>query len=77
MTVKVGRCLLKERLKEAKMSQKTLAQKVGKSKQRISDYANDRVQMSMATAREIAQVLGCHIDDLYEWIEVPTSRPNE
>lgn len=68
MTVKVGRCLLTERLKEAKMTQAELARRIGKSKQRINDYAKNRVEIPLAVARQIAQILGCYIDDLYEWI---------
>ncbi|MGK5654586.1 helix-turn-helix transcriptional regulator [Brevibacillus formosus] len=68
MAVQIGRCLLKDRLKEAKLTQVELALRLGKSKQRISDYANNHVQMSLATCREIAQIVGCTIDDLYEWL---------
>ncbi len=77
MAVKVGRCLLKERLKIANMTQAQLAKKIGKTQQRISDYANDQRQMSVPTLREVAQVLNCHMDDLYEWIEIPKSRHHE
>jgi DNA-binding XRE family transcriptional regulator len=62
----VGRCLLRYRLKEAKMSQRDLAIKVGKSETTISDYIANRQKMSYATAYSIAKVLHCHMEDLYE-----------
>jgi transcriptional regulator with XRE-family HTH domain len=65
--MKVGRCLLQKRLKDAKMTQQQLAEKTGISKQKISDYANNRIIMSLPTAKNIADAIGCFIDELYEW----------
>ncbi|WP_254068715.1 helix-turn-helix transcriptional regulator [Brevibacillus sp. 7WMA2] len=45
-------------------------------RQQLSDYANNRNVMSLSNARSIAHALGCHIDDLYEWIEIPPSERN-
>lgn len=66
-----GRCLLKRQLKQAKMTQKQLAKRLNKSEQRISDYVNSRVQMSLGTCKTVAEILNCSIEDLYEWIYVP------
>ncbi|MGD8188595.1 helix-turn-helix transcriptional regulator [Brevibacillus ginsengisoli] len=63
-----GRCLLKRLLRARKMSQQDLADKLGKPKSQISEYANGNVIMSLTTARNIAKALGCMIDELYEWI---------
>ncbi|WP_240470132.1 helix-turn-helix transcriptional regulator [Brevibacillus laterosporus] len=76
MTFKVGRCRLFERLKIADMTQADLAEKIQMKRQQLSDYANNRNVMSLSNARSIAHALGCHIDDLYEWIEIPPSERN-
>lgn len=63
----VGRCQLRQMLKQRAMTQIELSQLTGISKTKISDYANDRTMMSLATAALIAQCLRCSIDDLYEF----------
>lgn len=70
MAVKVGRCLLKDRLREAHMTQAELAAIIDVSPQRVSDYANNHRPIPVHRMREIAQILKCHMDDLYEWIVV-------
>lgn len=67
---KVGKCLLRYRLIDARMSQTDLAVKLNMSKGRINDYINNRREMSLGTAKSIAAALRCNIDDLYEWIPV-------
>ncbi|MDK8182145.1 helix-turn-helix transcriptional regulator [Paenibacillus sp. UMB4589-SE434] len=62
-----GRCLLKQRLKEAKMKQVVLAQKTGYSAQTISNYANNRSKMSAEVMKTIAVAIDCSMEDLYEW----------
>lgn len=69
MAFKVGRCLLRYRLHDAKMSQTDLAIKARMSRTRINDYVHNRREMTLGTAKTIAKILRCHIDDLYEWIE--------
>ncbi|MEB8651888.1 helix-turn-helix transcriptional regulator [Bacillus cereus] len=64
----VGKCLLKDRLRDAKMTQQDLAIAINRPKTRISEYARNKKAMSLATAKSIAVVLKCHIDDLYEWV---------
>lgn len=70
MAYKPGRCLLTVRLREIRKSQNWLAEQTGILKSQISDYANNRRTMSLATAMTIAAAIGCYIDDLYERIEV-------
>ncbi|MGM0940321.1 MAG: helix-turn-helix transcriptional regulator [Bacillota bacterium] len=70
MAYKVGRCLLQSRLDNAVMTQQQLADKLGVTKQQISKYVLDRQKMSLQVAKNVASVLNCHIEDLYEWIEV-------
>jgi transcriptional regulator with XRE-family HTH domain len=52
------------------MSQQELADKVGMSKGYINDKIRNRGKhgMYIDSAKKIATVLGCSIDDLYEWI---------
>jgi transcriptional regulator with XRE-family HTH domain len=52
------------------MSQQELADKVHKSKQQISRYANNQVIMSYETALNVAAALDCEMEELYEIIEV-------
>lgn len=63
----VGRCLLRDRLAERHMTLTELSDKIGISKQQLSDYANNRFVMSLRNAKIIAYALNCCIDDLYEW----------
>lgn len=71
MSVVPGRCLLKQRLKIAKLTQTQLSDRTGIKIQKLSDYAHNRRQMSLATCKTIALALDCHMDDLYSWLTVP------
>lgn len=70
MTYKVGKCLLRYHLAKKRMSQVELAALVNKTEQTISRYVNDQSIMSFETAVNIAAVLDCDMEDLYEIIEV-------
>jgi transcriptional regulator with XRE-family HTH domain len=59
--------LLQDRLDEIGMSQVQLAEKIHKTPSYISDVANGRHTLSLKNAKLIADAIGCHIDDLYEW----------
>lgn len=72
-TFKVGRCLLHDRLKERNLSQQELADKIHMPRQQVSDYANDRITMSLRNAKVIASAINCRIEDLYEWIPIKPS----
>lgn len=63
----VGLCQLRRLLKQIDMTQTELAELSGKAEAKISDYCNDKAVMSLATAAVIAKIIGCHIDDLYEF----------
>jgi transcriptional regulator with XRE-family HTH domain len=52
------------------MSQKELAEKLNKSKQIISRYVNNQTVMSYETALNIAKILDCEMEDLYEIIKL-------
>lgn len=73
MSFKVGRCLLARRLREAKMTQQELCEKLNMPPSQVSDWANDVKKMSLANAKTVAHALQIPIDDLYEWIPVKPS----
>jgi transcriptional regulator with XRE-family HTH domain len=70
ITYKVGRCRIQYLLDAKGMSQQELAVKSGMSKSFINDKVHNRGSHGMwvDSAKKIATVLGCNIDDLYEWI---------
>jgi transcriptional regulator with XRE-family HTH domain len=64
----VGKCRLRILLKERKITQNEFATMMGMSKQQINDYISGHTAtMSLKTAKNIAHVLGCSIEELYEW----------
>lgn len=63
----VGKCLLSDRLSQARMTQQELADKLGVTKQQIHHYTSNNRIMTLPIAKNIAVVLRCEIDDLYEW----------
>lgn len=64
----VGRCLLADLLRKAGMTQQELAIKLNIPKQQVNKYVHNKQQMSYKKAREIAYLLNCSMEDLYEWI---------
>lgn len=70
MAYKVGRCLLRYRLQEMDMTQQELADTLQIKVQQINKYVLNRQKMSIEVAGNIATLLKCHIEDLYDWHEV-------
>lgn len=70
VTYVIGRCRIKELLDERGMTQQELADKTGMSKSFINDKVRNRGSHGMwiDSAKKIATVLDCTIDDLYEWM---------
>ncbi|MEH7521731.1 helix-turn-helix transcriptional regulator [Bacillus sp. JJ1503] len=70
ITIKVGKCRIQELLDAKGMTQQELAAKTGMSKSFINDKVRNRGSHGMwvDSAKKIAIVLDCSIDDLYEWI---------
>jgi DNA-binding XRE family transcriptional regulator len=68
--LKVGKCLLSDRLRKADLTQTQLAELTKIPKSQISEYVNNKHVMSLETARNIANVLNCDIIDLYLWKSV-------
>jgi DNA-binding XRE family transcriptional regulator len=52
------------------MEQTELAFRLNVSKQQINKYVKNRQRMSLETAKNISSILGCSIEELYEWIWV-------
>lgn len=50
------------------MEQTELAHRLNVTKQQINKYATGRQRMSLETAKNVAYILNCSIDDLYEWV---------
>lgn len=65
--LRVGKCLLKQRLRESGLMQYELADRINQSPQMVNHYANNRKPMSLEIAVNIAKVLGCSVQELYEW----------
>ncbi|WP_411236505.1 helix-turn-helix transcriptional regulator [Bacillus infantis] len=72
LTIKVGRCLLRDIIKTRGMTIQQLANRLGVSRQQVSKYVNDKKKMSFETALNVAAVLDVSVMELYEIIEVGT-----
>jgi len=59
--------LLADRRKQKGLTQDQLGLKIGKTKSQVSDWENGRFIMELESAKAIAIILDCVIDDLYEW----------
>lgn len=51
------------------MTQQELANIMGVTVQQINKYVRNKQKMSIEVAGNIALILKCRIEDLYEWIE--------
>lgn len=69
MAYRVGRCLLQDLLDDAGLGQVDLARKLNVTKQQINKYTSNTQYMSLKVAKNIAVILHCKIEDLYEWVE--------
>lgn len=70
MAFRVGDCLLQQLLDEKGMEQAELARKLNVTRPQINKYVRNKQGMTLQTAYNIAQILQCHVEDLYEWVEV-------
>lgn len=68
MAYQIGKCLLSKRLRQVGMSQAQLAERLGVQRQQVSKWVRDEQGMSLESAKNVASILDCYIDDLYEWI---------
>jgi len=67
LAYKVKRCLLRDLLHAADMEQRELADLLGVKVQQVNKYVLDKQKMSIQVAKNIATILSCELDDLYEW----------
>ncbi|MEC1870373.1 helix-turn-helix transcriptional regulator [Bacillus paralicheniformis] len=74
ITFKVGKCRIPELCSNRGIDQTQLAAKVGLTKQQITDYVSLRNKPSIERAYNLAKILGCSIEDLYEWTGVSDTK---
>lgn len=72
MALRKGRCRLPELLGD--MKPVALAKKMKVSESAVSRWINNEREMTYENAVLAARVLGCHAEDLYEWVEVPKGK---
>jgi plasmid maintenance system antidote protein VapI len=68
MALKIGKCLLEARLEAFGISKRELEKRAGVTSSQISEYITEKHAMSLETAKNIADTIGCRPEDLYEWI---------
>lgn len=61
------RSRIPEHLEKIGKDQQWLADKSGMLKQQISDYVRMRNLLGITKAKQLANLLKCSTDDLYEW----------
>ncbi|WP_341418539.1 helix-turn-helix transcriptional regulator [Paenibacillus filicis] len=61
------------------MNQAELARRINVSESFISQVinSNGKITFSLVKAKEASDVLGCQIEDLHEWITIPSSERRE
>ncbi|WP_110933794.1 helix-turn-helix transcriptional regulator [Paenibacillus bouchesdurhonensis] len=65
MGLRLGDCLLLERLEEKGISQAEFAKRMGVSRQFVSKLISGERKMSLEFAFNAAHILGCRVTDLY------------
>jgi transcriptional regulator with XRE-family HTH domain len=70
--IEAGRCLLRQLRTKKAMTQQELADLTIISRSQLSAYENNRYVMNISDAKSISDIIGCEIDDLYEWKWVDT-----
>lgn len=70
MTLRMGKSLLSIRLREANVSRKKLAEKLGVTPAFITMVIAGKKHLTLERAVNIAIYLDCTVLDLYEWTEV-------
>lgn len=59
------------------MTQQELASKLDVTKQQVNNYVFGHRIMSLSIAKNVATILGCDIDDLYEWEHVESRKKRQ
>lgn len=73
MKVDLGRCLLHERLLESGMTKEELAHRLRYKVERLSDFIDNKRVMPLQVAINIADMIGCAVNALYELIPTETT----
>lgn len=73
MALRMGKSLLRKRLRDANMKQSELAKLLGVTKGYVSMVVSGERTFSYQRAINAAAILECHPRDLNEWNEVPLS----
>lgn len=69
--------MLKEIRKSRGLTQDELAEKLGVTKQIVSNWEREITPVTLGSAREIAKVLNCTLDELSGWEATKEQHENE
>ncbi|KMK75414.1 helix-turn-helix domain-containing protein [Alkalihalobacillus pseudalcaliphilus] len=67
MRYRIKRCRLPELMQKKKLTQADLVVLTGWHKSSINRWRSGEVKMTLPVAKVFAEILGCRIEDLYEW----------
>ncbi|WP_339279167.1 helix-turn-helix transcriptional regulator [Paenibacillus sp. FSL W8-1187] len=67
MNISRGRCLLSDLIDKRGWNQSEYARRSGRSQRTISYFCNDERVMKPEDLKTASMLLGCKMDDLYEW----------
>ncbi len=73
MALRIGRSLLRYRIKKAKLTQRETAKRLGVPESFISMVIKGERPLSLQRAVNLARILDCRVEDLNEWHEVSLS----
>jgi transcriptional regulator with XRE-family HTH domain len=69
MALRIGRSRLPELLKKKRMSQAEFSRRIDVTEGFVSQVIKGEAQFSLLTGKRAANLFGCYIDDLVEWLE--------
>lgn len=72
MALDFGRSRLPEHLARINMTQAEFARRIGTTEGYVSQIISGTTKFSLLRAMIAANVLDCFVEDLYEWILVPS-----
>lgn len=65
-----GRCLLSDFRKKRGLTQKQLSELTKISRTHISALERNIYPITISQGKSLSVILKCHIEELYEWIEI-------
>ena len=69
MALRLGRSRLPELLSRNKLSQSSLASRLGTSEAFVSQVISGKKHFSYLMALKASLILNCHMEELYEWVD--------